>query len=358
MPALEKWKLLLQRGLPRWLTLAAVVGSLVLLLSVGLVHWRRGDGGSQPSSAAHPAPALEAPGFEDFPDGPAALEWEEYAALDPASSGSADPLPPRAEPWPEADAEPGSAEAGPLTLDCIIEPSQVVAIGSPVTGLIQKVHVERSDFVEAGQVMVELESDVEEAAVELARARSEMNGALRAREANHSLGQRNLERAAKLFDSEALSLELRERVETEEEVARLEVEQALDDKRLASLQLDQALAVLKRRTIHSPISGVVTERLMSAGERVEEETILTVARIDPLRVEVILPAAMFGSIRPGMRASIVPEFPGDQVHVASVTIVDRVIDGASGTFGARLELPNPDQSIPGGLQCQVRFLTE
>ena len=358
MPALGKWKPLLQRGLPRRLTLAAVVGSLVLLLSAGLVHWRKGDEGSQPPSAAHPAPALEQPGFEDSLDGPAALEWEEYAALDPASSGSADLLPPGAEPWPEADAGPGSAEAGPSTLDCIIEPSHVVAIGSPVTGLIEKVHVERSDLVEAGQVLVELESDVEKAAVELARARSEMNGALQAREANHSLGQRNLERAAKLFDSEALSLELRETVETEAEVARLEVEQALDDKRLASLQLDQALAVLKRRTIRSPISGVVTERLMSAGERVEEETILTVAQVDPLRVEVILPAAMFGSIRPGMRASIVPEFPRDQVHVASVTIVDRVIDGASGTFGARLELLNPDQSIPGGLQCQVRFLTE
>jgi RND family efflux transporter MFP subunit len=351
-------KRLVLQGLPGRLTLAAGVVSLVLLLSTGLVRWRGGDGGSQPSTAARPALALEQPGFEDSPDGPAALEWEEYAAFEPTSSGSADPLPPRAEPWPEADARPGSAEAGPSTLDCIIEPFQVVAIGSPVTGLIEKVHVERSDLVEAGQILVELESTVERAAVALARSRSRMNGELEARQANHALGQRNRERAEKLFENNALSLELRETVETEAEVARLEVEQARDDKRLASLQLEQALAVLKRRTIHSPISGVVTERLMSAGERVEEETILKVARVDALRVEVILPAAMFGSIRPGMRASVVPEFPGDQVHVASVTIVDRVIDAASGTFGARLELPNLDQSIPGGLHCQVRFLTE
>ena len=43
---------------------------------------------------------------------------------------------------------------------------------------------------------------------------------------------------------------------------------------------------------------------------------------------------------------------------APVTIVDRVVDAASGTFGVRLELPNPDRDIPVGLQCQVRFLTE
>ena len=59
-----------------------------------------------------------------------------------------------------------------------------------------------------------------------------------------------------------------------------------------------------------------------------------------------------------MRAAVVPEFPGDTVHVASVSIVDRVIDAASGTFGVRLKLPNPDHEIPGGLHCQVRFLSE
>jgi hypothetical protein len=67
---------------------------------------------------------------------------------------------------------------------------------------------------------------------------------------------------------------------------------------------------------------------------------------------------MFDTIRPGMRATVVPEFPGDRVHVASVTIVDRIIDAASGTFGARLDLPNPDGTIPAGLHCQAQFLTE
>ena len=100
------------------------------------------------------------------------------------------------------------------------------------------------------------------------------------------------------------------------------------------------------------------ERAMSAGERVDHETILKVAQIDPLRVEVILPSAMFGQIALGAGASVVPEIPGDTVHVAKVTIVDRVIDSASGTFGVRLELPNPDHSIPGGVHCQIQFLTE
>jgi multidrug efflux pump subunit AcrA (membrane-fusion protein) len=91
---------------------------------------------------------------------------------------------------------------------------------------------------------------------------------------------------------------------------------------------------------------------------VDEETILRIAQIDPLRVEAILPSAMFGMIKLGMKAAVEPEFPGDQVYVATVQIVDRVIDAASGTFGVRLELPNSDLAIPGGLHCQVRFLDE
>ena len=79
--------------------------------------------------------------------------------------------------------------------------------------------------------------------------------------------------------------------------------------------------------------------------------------IDPLRVEVILPSAFYGTIAEGQRAAVEPEF-GDTVHIAQVEIVDRVIDAASGTFGVRLELPNPEQAIPGGLHCQVRFLAE
>ena len=94
------------------------------------------------------------------------------------------------------------------------------------------------------------------------------------------------------------------------------------------------------------------------GEVVKEEGILAVAQIDPLRVEVVLPAALFGKLEAGMRAKIMPELPADGAYVASVEIVDRVIDPASGTFGVRLGLPNPDFGIPSGLHCQVSFLAD
>ena len=42
-------------------------------------------------------------------------------------------------------------------------------------------------------------------------------------------------------------------------------------------------------------------------------------------------------------------------YKVTATIVDSVIDSASGTFGVRLELPNSDRGVPAGSRCKIRF---
>ena len=63
-------------------------------------------------------------------------------------------------------------------LDCLIEPKVTVSLGTPVEGVIDKVHVERGDTVEHDQVLIELESSVERASVEMARARADAEASL------------------------------------------------------------------------------------------------------------------------------------------------------------------------------------
>ena len=100
---------------------------------------------------------------------------------------------------------------------------------------------------------------------------------------------------------------------------------------------------------------MVVERYVSPGEYVNTQPLLRVAQIDPLRVEVIVPAQIFGKISPGMTATIIPELREYGQQTATVSIVDKVIDSASSTFGVRLELPNAEHKIPAGLKCLVRF---
>jgi len=240
--------------------------------------------------------------------------------------------------------------------DCIIEPFAVVEVGSALTAVVKSVGVERSDFVEVGHVLAELEASPERARVAVAQARATMDGNLIARRARLELGRRKRDRADQLFESNALSADMRDEIRTEAEVARAVVKEARENKALMELEFQEAIERLDEHTIRSPITGVVIDRLKSPGEVVKEETIVVLAQIDPLRIEVILPAAVFGAVQAGMRAEVTPEIPNAGIQVASVTVVDRVVDGTSGTFGVRLELPNADYAVPSGLRCQVRFL--
>ena len=311
---------------------------------------------------------LLAPGLARLDPAPVVPEAEELAAPTlPAGAEPPAPLPeagaaetvasPGSEPW-FAEPKHGAPAADPGGYECLLEPSAVVAVGSPVIARIDRVFVERADSVEADQVVVELDSAVERAALQVATARAGMDGALLSRRASAELEARRRDRARKLFEEKTLSLDAREEIETQARVAAFEAMRAREDQRLAQLELERAQADLERRSIRSPIRGVVIDRSMSPGEVVDDETILRIAQIDPLWVETLLPAADFGSVHPGMRAAVTPEIPGDAAHVAEVVVVDRVIDPASGTFTARLALPNPEHAIPSGFHCRVHFLPD
>jgi multidrug efflux pump subunit AcrA (membrane-fusion protein) len=114
--------------------------------------------------------------------------------------------------------------------------------------------------------------------------------------------------------------------------------------------------VLNQRTLRSPVDGVVVERLLVPREyRNEQSLILTLAQIDPLRVEVFVPTAHFGQIRTGSKAVVRPEEPIGGIYTATTTVVDQVLDAASNTFGVRLALPNPGLRLPAGIRCKVSF---
>ena len=77
--------------------------------------------------------------------------------------------------------------------------------------------------------------------------------------------------------------------------------------------------------------------------------------LDPLHVETFAPVALYDAIHEGEIATVIPEKPIGGVHPAEVAVVDKVLDAASGTYGVRLLLENPDFVVPAGVNCRVRF---
>jgi RND family efflux transporter MFP subunit len=249
------------------------------------------------------------------------------------------------------------APAGANEFDCIIEARQMVDIRSPVEGLIASVSVERGEAVKRGQVVVTLDSGPERAALAVARQRADSVGPLKAAEARLDLAVKKEKRAEELARQNFISPNALEEARTERSLAESDLRVARENQKMAELEVARASEVLSMRTLKSPVNGVVVDRYLKPGEfatTTVKDPILKIAEIDPLNVEVILPASLYGQVQRGDHAEVLPETP-KQKFVARVAVVDRVINAASGTFGVRLELPNEKQLVPAGAKCKVRF---
>ncbi|WP_372980969.1 efflux RND transporter periplasmic adaptor subunit [Marinobacter sediminum] len=242
--------------------------------------------------------------------------------------------------------------------DCVVEPSEIVDVGSAIPGVVEAIHVYRSDLVKKGAIIVELESSVEKASLELARVRAGQDAAIKLRQESARFGSLTQKREQELLRKSAISLHDVDKSKTETRIAELQVQQEQDNKAISELEYRRAQMVLQQRRIRSPVEGVVMERFKSVGEFVEDEPVVRVAQLNPLHVEVIVPVDYWGSIVPGMQADVTTGLASSGVYRATVERVDRVADAASGTYGVRLSLPNPDYTIPAGLRCQLSFLPQ
>lgn len=231
-----------------------------------------------------------------------------------------------------------------------------MAVAFPVEGLVETVTVDRGDLVKAGQVLATLESSVERASVLLAAARAQVESAQKSSQVRLDFGVRRFVRTEAMYKKDLVPLKELDEAETAKVLAEVGVFEARENQKIAELDLERAKTALELRTLRSPVTGVVVERAVHPGEHTKQTPVLKLAQIDPLRVEVIVPVAQLGRVAVGMHAEVTPEAPVNGVYQARVKVVDRVVDAASGTFGVRLELPNPDYRLPAGLKCKVRFL--
>ncbi|MDO6563435.1 efflux RND transporter periplasmic adaptor subunit [Amphritea sp. 1_MG-2023] len=226
---------------------------------------------------------------------------------------------------------PQAEELTLSTLGCMLEPSEKVDISSPVIGVLDKVMVKRGDHVKKGQLLFQLKAGVEREGVQLAKVRAEF-------------ARRKEQRNKDLYDDDILTASERDEIETELLIAKSE------------LRLKQQELALRR--VSSPIKGVVVNRFNNAGEFVNTDPILSLATLDPLHVDLLLPASDFGLVSLNQELLIKPDSEMLNVSRATVIIVDPLIDSASGTFRVQLVMQNPDGNIPAGIRCATQTVNQ
>lgn len=243
--------------------------------------------------------------------------------------------------------------------ECLLEPTQMVEIGSPVIGLLEKVHVRRSDRVARGQVLATLESRAETASAALAQYKSQMAAPTRTAESKVEFSKKKFLRKKDMSAKSFMSGQERDDAEGEMKQAEAELQLAAENRQLGKLEFQQQSSLLNLRTIRSPFNGVVVAQYLYPGEIVEpggqKKSILKLAQLDPLQVHVVMPLAYFGKVKTGMSVNVTPELPVGGRYAGKVKIVDKLVDAASGTFAVFLEVPNPKLEVPAGVKCRAEF---
>jgi RND family efflux transporter MFP subunit len=249
--------------------------------------------------------------------------------------------------------------AAAAEFSCLLEPRRVVDLRSPSMGLVEKVDAERGQFVRAGQVLISLDSGLERASLNIARHRATMEGAISTGQSRLAFSSQKYKRRQELLQAKYVSQQDHDETATEMKLAASELQDARDNRRLAELEVNRNEEQIRLRAIRSPVSGVVIERNVHAGELADpgeqRKPLLRIADIAVLHAEAVLPAEAYSFVKTGQRAIVRADVPRKVQADAVVRVVDKVLDAASGTFGVRLEVPNPGLEIPAGIACRVEL---
>lgn len=242
------------------------------------------------------------------------------------------------------------------TYDCVIEPTAIVSVIAPDKGQISEVLVARGDRVVQGDILVQLESEVQRLQVELTEVQATSDIEIRASLKRLELRRKEYERVKELEARNVAAQKGLDDAEIELALTILQVEQAEFAQRLTQIQLAQAREFLDRRTVRSPVDGVVLRVDAQPGELAQEQfELLQIAQINPLHVEVFLPLKRYAEISVGNTYRVTQVAPLKGIFDARVVTVDNVFDAASSTFGMLLEIDNSTGDIPAGTRCGIEL---
>jgi len=240
--------------------------------------------------------------------------------------------------------------------DCVVLPSNVADLGSNARGVIARIVVDRNDFLQQDDIIAVLDEEVERAMVALASKQASITSEIALSKVNLTYAKREQERAEKAYKDKAFSIHDLDIAKVKTELSNIKLLQAEEKQQLAQNKLKEAQAKLAHRTIRAPFSGVVMERFKTIGEYIDDDPVVRLAQLDPLYAEIIVPVEQKNEIQVGMQAVVCTDRNKGKGWDVSVIQVDEVMDAASGTFGVRLLLPNPNYKIPAGLRCDLKFV--
>jgi membrane fusion protein (multidrug efflux system) len=213
-----------------------------------------------------------------------------------------------------------------------IEAHEEAEVVAKVGGEVRQIFVEEGDAVAAGKLLARLDGD----RLRLEVAQTEAN--LRKLERDYN---RQLELSEKGL------------------VAKGTAENAKFDLDALRAAYDRARLELGYTEIRAPIAGVVSARHIKVGNTIAEGTpTFRVTNLDPLVAYVHIPEKEFRKLAPQQTAEVVVDALGGARFAGTISRISPTVDPKTGTFRARVEVPDPSRRLKPGMFARVNIVYE
>lgn len=208
---------------------------------------------------------------------------------------------------------------------------QGVDITTELPGMIKKIHLTPGAHVEAGDLLVELNADSEIAQRDALQATVE-------------LAEITYKRDKAQFAVRAISQ------------ATLDFDKAdLDNKKA---QLAQAEAIVAKKTIRAPFTGILGISAISLGQYLNTgDKVITLQSLDPIYVDFSLPQQALASLKVGQEITLKIDTYKEN-FVGKVTSMDPKIDASTRNIQIEATVANPSLKLYPGMFGEVDVYTD
>jgi len=266
----------------------------------------------------------------------------------PAAQGSAAPARPAAAPAAKDDA---LVVTGPLVVEHQLD------LLAQRDGIILKVLADTGKRLQTGEALAQLDDRQTRSELEATRAKTRsIEADLKNWQAEEKVLQSDYDRAKKMWDADLLAREQLEHAKFKVESQEWEIRR-VGELLANSKETERGLEIeLEKTRIRAPFAGIVARRYIREGQSVVKgDRLFWFTAEAPLRVRFTVPEKYLSRLRLGQELQLTsPNFPQEK-HRARVIEISPVVDPASGTAEAMVELLGPPGQLRAGMSASLRI---
>ena len=200
---------------------------------------------------------------------------------------------------------------------------QGVTVSTDEPGIVQKIDFESGQAVKQGDLLVQLEVSQEQAQLRSAEAQMRLAGA-------------NLLRQQNLFKSRVSS-------QADYDSAQAQYDQAV-------AKVEEVNALINKKTIRAPFSGVLGIRAVNLGQYLQSGAqVAPLQSLDPIYVNFWLPQQNLGHIGAGQLVIVQADGLPNVTFDGTINAVDAVVDEATRNVRVQATLSNPNALLRPGM---------